>query len=365
MRLLFLCASAQIGGGNRSLLSLWDELLPQGVEVFAVCPTDGPMVQACVERGISCCVMKYDWFPGKNVFTLAYHFYLWRKLLKDIQPDIIHANERLGNRAVAHPAKSLHIPIVCHVRYPPTCEAVSRSYRWIPQPEYFIFNSYALQKSVGEFFSQACPQTRQQVIYNGVNLQKFPGVQRNGRQPVRIGIVANLLPVKGHDVFLEMAHLLIEKGISAEFWVVGEDIMNKGYAKHLEDLAMTLNVKDFVQFLGFRDDIPEVLRQIDILVSSSSEEPFGRSICEAMACELPVVATAVGGVVEVIDNNKTGILVPSQNPIAMADAVASLIQDSGLRRTMGQAGRQRVIDVFSNEAHAKDIKKIYAQLVSC
>ncbi|MCZ6801039.1 MAG: glycosyltransferase family 4 protein [Nitrospirae bacterium] len=363
MRLLYLCASAQIGGGNRSLLSLWDELLLQGTAISAVCPSEGPMVQACVDRGISCCVMRYDWFPGKNIFSLVYNFYRWWKLLKDIQPDIIHANERLGNRAIALPAKTMGIPLVCHVRYPPTLQAVSRTYRWIPQPDFFIFNSYALQNAVGSFFSQACPRTRQQVIYNGVNLQNFPGIHRNGRDPVRIGIVANLLPVKGHDSFLEMAHLLVEKGVRAEFWIVGEDIMNKGYDQHLQHLATTLNLDKSVHFLGFRDDIPHILSQIDILVSSSSEEPFGRSICEAMACELPVVATAVGGVVEVIDNNKTGILVPGQSPSSLADAVESLIKDGGLRKTMGQAGRQRVKDLFSNEAHAKEMKEIYRKLL--
>ena len=364
MRLLYLCASGQIGGGNRSLLSLWDELLPEGIAISAICPSEGPMIQACADRGISCRVIKYDWFSRWDFSSLANNYYRWRQLLKETQPDIVHANDRAGAHVIALAAWSKSLPLICHIRFAPSpLQVAALTFRGLPKPDIFIFNSYALQSKVGRVLSQACPRARQQVIYNGVNLHAFAGVERNGRDCMRIGIVANLLPVKGHSSFLKMARLLIDKGVRAEFWIVGDDIFDRGYRQHLKDLALTLNLHQFVRFLGYRQDIPHILGQIDILVSSSSEEPFGRSICEAMACELPVVATAVGGVVEVVENDETGILVPSQSPSALADAVERLVGDAGLRRKLGQAGRQRVKKFFSNEAHAKEVKKIYMGLL--
>ncbi len=363
MRVLYLSASGQIGGGNRSLLALWEELLPEGIAISAICPSEGPMVQACADRGISCRVIKYDWLSWQNFFSLPHNYYRWWQLLSEIQPDIVHANDMVGGRAIALAAWSKNIPHICHIRYPPSPEAASWIFRSLPKPAVFIFNSYALQIEVGGVLSQACPRTRQQVIYNGVNLRAFSGMERNGRDCMRIGIVANLLPVKGHSTFLKMARLLIDKGVRAEFWIVGDDIFDRGYRQHLKDLAVTLNLDKFVRFLGYRQDIPHILGEIDILVSCSSEEPFGRSISEAMACEVPVVATAVGGVVEVVDNNKTGILVPSQSPSALADAVERLAGDPKLRKNLGQAGRQRVKELFSNEAHAREVKKIYMGLL--
>jgi glycosyltransferase involved in cell wall biosynthesis len=93
-------------------------------------------------------------------------------------------------------------------------------------------------------------------------------------------------------------------------------------------------------FLGARHNAPEVLSQMDVVVSSSHYESFGRSLVEAMACGLPVFATAVGGVPEVVDHGGTGFLVPPRDPHVLAEAVARVLQDGDLRRDMGNKGRR-------------------------
>jgi glycosyltransferase involved in cell wall biosynthesis len=180
---------------------------------------------------------------------------------------------------------------------------------------------------------------------------------------MRVGVLANLVPFKGHEDFLLMARRLLDRGHMCEFWIVGEDRERSGYEGHLRRFAGSLGLNGQVKFLGFRADVAEILWQLDILVSSSHYEPFGRTLIEAMACELPVVATKVGGIPEVVADGETGILVPPREPEALADGVGRLLGDARLRGEMGRAGRARVEALFSSTAHAAQVLTVYQKLL--
>jgi glycosyltransferase involved in cell wall biosynthesis len=363
IRVLYLCASGHIGGGNQSFLTLWAGLRCQGIIPIAIIPDKGSMIQACIENGIEYRIMNYNWLSWKRPASRVREVLRWRKMLKEIHPVIVHANDRFAGRSIALALWIARIPMVCHVRFPPPPEAIARSFRGLPKPHIFLFNSFTLQAQVGIFFRRACPNSRQQVVYNGIDLKVFQPVRRYDQGRLRVAIVANLLPVKGHQIFLEMVRELASRGNKAEFWIVGEDPHNTGYRQKLECLAATMSGTSSVRFLGYCHDIPSILSQIDILVSCSHEEPFGRSLAEAMACEVPVVAPSVGGIPEVIEDGKTGLLVPSNNPIMLADAVERLLHDHSLRLAMGKAGRQRVLKLFSSGIHAAEVIKVYRSLL--
>ena len=109
----------------------------------------------------------------------------------------------------------------------------------------------------------------------------------------------------------------------------------------LEQLAAQLGVQTRVRFIGFRDDMPRVMSAADVLVSSSRWEGFGMVIVESMALGLPVVATAVGGVPELIENEVSGVLVPSENPTALADALGRVLTNREWARQLGCVAQQR------------------------
>ena len=109
----------------------------------------------------------------------------------------------------------------------------------------------------------------------------------------------------------------------------------------LEQLVSSLGIEEEVRFLGERDDVPEVLRAADIVLVPSWEEPFGMCVIEAMAMELPVLATSVGGPREVITNGRDGLLLPPREPSTWAAAAGRLLRETGLRASLGRAARER------------------------
>ncbi|QDT34643.1 glycosyltransferase family 4 protein [Thalassoglobus polymorphus] len=355
---LLLSNSPKIGGGNRSLLLLHQGLKSRGVAGSVVVPEEGPMAQACLAESVPYNLHEIDspsWQRPDRAWLSARR---WSRILQQSNADIIHANDTTTARSVAIAAWRADVPVVCHIRFPLGPEAIAWTFKRLPKPTAFIFNSHALKAECGPHFEQACPESKQYVVHNAVNLEQFYPSPKQSRK-YRVGILANLIPIKGHIDFLQMARLILKQGCEMEFSLIGEDIHNTGYRSELEQIATDLGLSKSVQFLGHRNDIPELLAELDLLVCPSHVEPFGRCLIEAMACEKPVVATRVGGIPEVVDDGVTGLLVPASSPHSLAEAVLRIHSDSELANAMGKAGRKRVEKLFTPEAHAEAIHQVY------
>jgi len=171
-----------------------------------------------------------------------------------------------------------------------------------------------------------------------------------------VGTVSSLTPHKGHTYLIEAASKVLEVFPSTQFLLVGDGRMRE----ELEKKAKNLNLTPSIKFLGTRKDIPEILAAIDIFVlTSSSREGLGISILEAMAAEKPVVATAIGGIPEVVIDGETGILVPPKNTDDIAGAIIELLKNPGKANTMGQKGAQRVKEKFTTQHMLVDIEELY------
>ena len=146
--------------------------------------------------------------------------------------------------------------------------------------------------------------------------------------------------------------------------MVGKD-PDTGQARkrYLEQLADQLGLSDRVVFTGPRQDIPRIMVGLDVLVHCAHTEAFGRVLVEAMAAETPVVATAVGGIPEVIEDNQTGLLVDEGDVEGVGMAVLTLLKDAARRREMGRKGRTRVENHFSLEAHVEQVQNLYGELL--
>ncbi len=354
--------SPQIGGGNRSMLTLWRGLAPHGFVPLAVLSADGPMRRACAAAGVEADVVGFAQPEWRRPASTLRAWFEWRRVVARFEPDLVHSNDLHSARSAALAVRGL--PHVCHVRSAVDPAYAAWAFRGLPRPDVFVFNSHAMFDAHREVFERVFPRARLVAVHNGVDLSAFRPAPPHGGPRPRLGVVGNLLPVKGHLDFLEMARRLEDAGADAEYWIVGEELHGDGTRARIEARCRELRLDERTTFFGHRDDVPDLIAGMDVVVCPSHVEPFGRVLIEAMASERPVVATRVGGIPEVVEDGVTGWLVPPGSPADLADRALRLLSNAELRASMGRAGRLRAERCFGLEAHAQRIREVYAGLRS-
>ena len=208
-------------------------------------------------------------------------------------------------------------------------------------------------------------------IYSGIQLDQFCPVKSEEKNKIRnkwnlkqkdhvIGIVSKLWEGKGHGVLIEAFKLLKEKITDAKLVIVGEG--------HLYDelfrMVDTNGLRESVLFTGFQMDVSEIIATFDVAVLPSFFEGMGRVILEAMAMERLVVASRVGGIPDLIEQDVNGLLVRPGDVKELADALEKLLNDKRLARKMGREGRKRIKEQFSAHVMVQSIEKVYRELLS-
>jgi L-malate glycosyltransferase len=174
-----------------------------------------------------------------------------------------------------------------------------------------------------------------------------------------IGSVGRMVPIKGYEIFLQMAKLLTAKRRDLVFILAGDGPL----LDELEKMAADLGLRDQVKFLGFREDILDIVNCLDIFVMSSYHEGIPIALLEAMALNKAVVSTAVGGIMEVLEDGVSGLLVKSGDPIALADACEKVLGSAELRRLLGNEAAKRVKQEFSIESQLNETFGLYRELM--
>ncbi len=206
---------------------------------------------------------------------------------------------------------------------------------------------------------------RVRLIRNGVPLEGLTTYaperrhEQTGRG-LRVGLVGRFAPEKGIDILLRAVAQLREEFLGVQFVVAGDGPDRP----ELEQLREQLGLGDAVQFLGQQNDMGALYRSLDVLVSASRQEGLPVALLEGMASGLPVVATMVGAVPEVVQHSRTGLLVKTESPGELAEAMRKLLLDPALRRSLGEAGRQRVADCFSAQRMMEDYLSLYQQVLT-
>jgi len=211
------------------------------------------------------------------------------------------------------------------------------------------------------------PERSIEVVPDGVDFSPFEVKKRSdylrrelsfAPDDYLVGIVAHLADHKGHKYLIEATRILKEKAPKIKVIIVGEGPL----MMDLTQQAKEIQVEDMVFFLGFREDVPQILASLDLFVLSSYLEGMGSSIMDAMAHRLPVVASRVGGIPEVVIHGKTGVLVPPRKPSALAEAILTFYNDHSMAELYGQRGYEVVHKKFSAESMAGKIIAIYERL---
>ncbi len=185
------------------------------------------------------------------------------------------------------------------------------------------------------------------VIYNSCDLDAFtstPAPQAQPHEPPRIAMTARLEVHKDQPTLIRAAALLKTQGSPIEVWLIGEGSRRA----ELQQLINELNVAENVKLLGSRRDVPALLSQCDLFVFQAlRDEGFGIALAEAMAARLPIVATNVGACREVLEAGRCGLLVPEQDPHAMAQGIVQVLQEGEVKASRTKAAYQRAIAEFS------------------
>ena len=289
-----------------------------------------------------------------------------RQILRDSDYDIVHLFGMRVNLLSRHLVKHhSRAALISGQR----SGAQSRWHSWLEKlthrpVHFYLSNSYAgaqwLQNIVG-----ISPQ-RVKTIHSGLNPTPFQTVDRQVARtqlqlppdlPVLIH-VANLRPVKDQHTLLRAARLLHEEGVAFELWLVGTGPLEASLKQTVAEHGLTGSI----HFLGERQDIPFLLKAADIKLLTSRSEGLPGAIMEAMAAGLPVVATAVGGVAELVVDGETGFLVPAGDHQKLASRLQQLITDIPLRHRLGQAGQQRLLSHFQLKDKIDALEATYLAL---
>jgi glycosyltransferase involved in cell wall biosynthesis len=210
-------------------------------------------------------------------------------------------------------------------------------------------------------FGIHAPQLK--VIHNGIETERFRNAQPVLRREfglanrLVIGTVSRLVPGKGCHVILDAMKEVLRETPDAVFVAVGAGPLES----ELKDQAARLGIGERVIFAGTRDDIPEVYASLDVFILASFDEGLPMSILEAMAAGVPVVATPVGGIPQLIQHHRTGVLVQPGDTAGTRDALLELFRSPSLRASLGEAARMRVAEQFSAAVMARHYLRLYEQ----
>jgi glycosyltransferase involved in cell wall biosynthesis len=203
---------------------------------------------------------------------------------------------------------------------------------------------------------QVC-NAQARVIYAGIEI---PETSRSGSGTGRVlGVAGRLAPVKGIAYLIRALVWLRQEFPDVRLEIAGDGPQRPA----LESEAVTLGLTGAISFLGWREDLPSLFSRWDVFVQPSLEEAFPVVTLEAMAAGLPVVATNAGGLPELVQDAETGLLVPPEDPPALADALRKLLADPVLRRAMGRAGHVRVRERFSVHRMTDEITQVYEDIL--
>jgi glycosyltransferase involved in cell wall biosynthesis len=293
------------------------------------------------------------------------------RLIRRERVDLVHANNELYSHVpTILAARATRRPCVVHMR---GIRPLTRRERWaIRLVDHFIIIS-----EIGRRFylKEGVPDERTSVIYDGMDLAVFDGHadreamrRRLGVAPseVLLGFVSRLEPKKGVQDFLDAFALVQRACPQARAVVVGGDPDHRqAYFRELVQRARALGLSSRVTFTGWRDDVPSLTSAFDVAVQASHYmEGFGTSVMEAMALGKPVVATAVGGIPELVEEHATALLVPSGDWEALAQAIIRLVREPQLRARMGASGRRRVEERFNQARLTTQVEALYARLLN-
>jgi glycosyltransferase involved in cell wall biosynthesis len=367
MKVLFVICNLDRGGTETQVVQLAQRLASTRCQVtVAALQGTGPLRKTLQQAGIP--IVDFPKTGGLISVRGLYQFLRLLRFIRREKFDVVHSHDLWANLVAVPAAKFAGTPVVlssqrdlAHLYWytPFRKKVIGRIHRWSTG---VIVNSSAVSELVQKEF--LVPAGRVRVIHNGVAFERFASLRANRRElfpevdhnAKLILSVANMhTAVKGHYELIEAARHLRSAYPDARFIFVGDGAERL----NIEESARAAGVQDSIIFLGRRADIPELLACCDIFVLPSHAEGLPNSLLEAMAAGLPAVATAVGGVPELIEDGVNGLLVPPRDPESLGNAILRILRDPEFRARLALAGRERARLQFGFDRVVAELESVY------
>lgn len=376
IRLLLLVTQSDNGGAQKYVYSLATGLPRDRYDVTVACGGNGPLIDKLQRKAIRVVripALTPDMVPSiKDLLAFEEIF----SFLRQSSFHIVHTNSTKAGFLGRVAAKIAGVPIIVFTAHGFVLnERLSLIWRLLFAGVEFsagrisdvIITVSEKDRETGLKYRIAPPE-KIITIYNGIdvgdlgrtwnenNKREQLGLKDSG---ILVGTVANLYRTKGLPYLLYAARIVADEYPDIHFIIIGDG----NERAELLELSRKLKLDQTVLLLGQRNDVPEILPLLDIFVLPSIKEGLPFALLEAMAIGKPVVATTVGGILEIISSGKNGILVPPGNPQALARAITDLILDPGTASRIGVAGRETILQNFTMARMIRQTRDIYEELV--
>ncbi len=368
MKILKIIGDLRIGGAERIAVDLAKGLKNKGHQVMVCSLTKGgPLEKELRQEGVETIVLSN--LPLRGKYTFYFVFRLWR-LMRKQKFDIVHTHVFMSNFWGRIAGCLSGVKVIISTEHN---QDLWKKRRHIFADKILSLCTHkiiAVSGAVESFVvkKEKINAKRLTLIHNAVDTKKFmpcdvSSLKKELNIPagaVIIGTVSRLIPQKGQRYFLQAARVISKNNQNVRFLIIGDGQLKND----LRALSERLMLSDKVIFTGFRPDIIGLLTLLDIFVLPSLWEGFGLALLEAMALAKPVVATDVGGIPEIIENGKTGILVKPKDPEALARAILKLINDNLYARGLGLNARKTVQERFSLNTMIDKVEAVYRSFLN-
>ena len=343
-KILLLHSSNDMYGASRIVLQVIDILIKAKYEVFVILPYEGVLNKIITDKGASCSVYNLGVFRKKymNLKGLYNRFLKIKKAKNHIanyidkqRIDLLYTSTSViisGGLA----AKKSGIPSISHIHEIPTGNKLYEIFSGL-FVRIFSKKVIVVSNSVAKHWNPYLKINQLFKVYNGI-IFPFTNASFNTKsetvQNITVTSIARLIPYKGHKYFIEVAKELIKLNDQYQFLIVGDTF--PGYESYEEELKILVSENDLhqnIHFLGYRSDIQAILAKTDLFFHPSiAPDPLPTVLFEAIKMKVPLVATKLGGAVEILDNGNCGLLVPHNNEIIAADLINDYFEDEKLKR---------------------------------
>lgn len=313
-----------------------------------------------------------------DLLKTAQSAYRLARIIRRERVALVHVNEILDVYA-GIAARLARVPCVWHVRadvstWPsPLREVLPRIV--VALASEIVVVSDSVRREV--FLKQGIETPKVSVIHDagpdpavfhvgvdGASVRAELGVPEDGFLVV---LVSKLVELKGHEVLIRAIPRVLDTFPQTRFAVVGPELggeHHRRYAERLRRLPAELDVGDAVSFMGYRDDVPQIMAAADVITHCSTHpDPFPGVVLQGMSLGKAVIATDLGGATEQIDDGVSGALVPPGDPAALADVICSLLKDPDQRASLGRAAVRRVTSDFRSESFYRQLSHVYRRLI--
>ena len=368
-KILNIISDTNIGGAGRVILNYLRYTDRSRFETWVAVPRGSLLKAPLEEAGAK--VLEVDGIADRSYAREDVK--VLRGAIRQVKPDLVHTHGCLSGRIAA---KGLHIPVVYsrHSAFPVPAKLKYPPGRWVNK----LINEHYADRIIA-----VSPATRDNLTEGGISPKKITVVM-NGVSPVEplpqqerealrqsldlppgatvFGILARIEDYKGHQYIAQAARLLKDRGrTDFRVLVAGTGGFEQAVAGTVEDLGVETEVK----LLGFRSDADKLLNILDVQLNASyGTEATSMALLEGMSLGLPTIASDYGGNPYVIKNGETGILFPSRDSRALAEAMERLMDHPEERAAMGQKARADFGNRFTGEVFARETEKVYSAVLA-